>query len=276
MPSRHVYRVSPWRRAMLYGIWTVFAAPLMVGGLVTGEVALLVTAAIFTLIALPIFVWAVGTARLILTPGGIELRQAGGTLETPWSNVQTLHLARRAEGFILREPLQSRSAVRYATASQLVIRGAPLYEPLRRQLLAEQRFVPIEAFGYWFVHGDLRQTIERLAPGLVQEGEEAAATLGVQSPRMSTTRMIGVSATILAACAAGVLAAARPDVGPIVMRVVLWVLAPAMVLMGVGNGVSAASFFRQRRLGSGLLWTIVAVAQVLIALAFFRAIVEPR
>ncbi len=267
METRHVYRVSPWRRGLLYGIWAVFAVPMTVTGLVAGEEALLVGSAVVTIIALPFFVWALRVARLTLTPDGIELRQAGATLETPWANVEAMHMVRRAEGLILREPMHGRGAKRYATTSQFVVNGAPLYEPLRRQLLAEQRFIPIEPFSYWFVHGDLRQVIERYAPGLVQRGEEAAVELQRRERGLSTRAIAAISAIILLAIAAGVLAATRPDVAPIVTRVVLWLVGPAMALMAAVNARSAVIFLRNRQFGSGLLWTAMAIVQALIALA---------
>ena len=183
-----MYRASPRRRAVLYGIWALLTLPLAIGGLVARDPALLFVALIVTAIVLPIFVWALRSVKLTLTPDGIELRHAGGTLETTWENVEAMHLAPGGEGFILREPIQGRAAARYATASQLVVQGAPLYEPYRRNLLAERRFIPIEPFGYWLAHGDLRHTIERFVPGLVARAESSAAAQGQHRRRLDHGR----------------------------------------------------------------------------------------
>jgi len=275
METRHVYGVSPWRRRLLYGIWALFAVPLTVGGLVSGEAALLTTAAIFTAIALPIFVWALRTARLTVTPDRIELRQAGGTLETSWSNVEQIRLVRGAEGFVLREPMQGRGADRFATTSQVVIRGAPLYDPYRRQLLAERRFIPIEAFSYWLTHGDLRQVLSARAPDLVRQGDLTAADER-RARKGSTGRILLVSAIVLAAGSAGVLAATHSDVGPVVTRVVLSAVALAVAVLAVRNALSAVSLFRSRQYGSALLWCAVAVLQVLLVLACLAEITGSR
>ena len=274
MQTHHTYRVSPWRRRLLYGVWALFALPLAAGGVVTGETALLLTAAIVTAITLPIFVWAVQRARLTLTPGGVELRQAGGRLSTTWANVETVHMVPRAEGFVLREPMPGGAAERYADAAQLVVRGAPLYDPWRRQLLAERRFIPIDAFAYWFTHGDLRPVIESYAPGLVALGEADAAGRAQNTPRISTPRILLISGIVITAGTTGILAASRPDFAPVLTRVVLMVLGLAMAILSVGNFVSATSLFRRQRHGIGALWAAMAVVQLLVALACADALLS--
>lgn len=268
METRHVYRVSPWRSRALYAVCAVFTIPLAVGGLVSGESALLTTAVLASAIMIPIIVWALRMARLTLTPEAVELRQAGATLRSSWANVQEIRLVRGAEGFVLREPMESRGAERYATTSQVVIRGAQMYDADRRQLLAEKRFIPIETFAYWLRHGDLKEVLARYVPELVRNGEtEAAVTVARPPQRLSNGWILGLSAIILVSIGSVMLMATRSRAALVVLNILLVLVAVALAAMAVQNAVSSFSLFRNRRLGSGLLWGSVAVMQVLLVLS---------
>lgn len=45
-------------------------------------------------------------------------------------------------------------------------RGLRLYNVDQVRLLAERRFIPIEAFAYWLKHGPLRDDLARHAPSV--------------------------------------------------------------------------------------------------------------
>src|SRR5262245_30437039 len=124
MESRFVYGISPLRRAILYGTWAIVALPLLILWLVTGEAALGLTSITVSAVLLPIFLWIDRAAKLILTPKGIEARQAGAVLKTSWTNVAAFRLIPGSEGFILREPMSGRGPERFASASNVRLRGA--------------------------------------------------------------------------------------------------------------------------------------------------------
>jgi hypothetical protein len=63
--------------------------------------------------------------------------------------------------------MASGGARRLATASTGPFSGVTLYDAHQRALLAEHRFIPIEAFAYFLEQGDLREAIARHAPGLM-------------------------------------------------------------------------------------------------------------
>lgn len=265
MDTRYVYRVSPWRSRLLYGFWALFAIPLAVGGLVSGEPALLVVAFVFSAIALPFFMWAVRIARLTITPEGIELRQAAATLRTTWENVEEIRLVRGAEGIVTRTPIEGKGAERYATTSQLVIRGAPLYDEHRRGLLAEKRFIPIEPFGHWLRKGDLRQVLSRYAPDLVRQAEETAIVEAQRPQKLSTNQILAISAIVVISIGVGLWSAMQPD-QPIVIQILLGLVALALAAMALRNVLSAVNLFRARRFGSGLFWGSFAALQILLIL----------
>lgn len=269
--TRHVYRVSPWRSRLLYGFWALFAIPLTVGGLVTGEPSLLVVAFVFSAIALPFFIWAVRAAKLTVTPEGIELRQAAATLRTTWENVEEIRLVRGAEGIVTRGPIEGKGAERYATTSQMVIRGAPLYDEHRRGLLAEKRFIPIEPFGHWLRKGDLRQVLSRYAPDLVRQADETAAVEAQRPQKLSTNQILVISGIIVISIGVGLWSAMQQD-QPLVIQILLGVVALAIAVTALRNILSAVSLFRARRFGSGLFWGGFAVLQVLIVLQLLSQI----
>lgn len=265
METKHVYPVSPWRSRIMYGLCAVIILPLFLGGLATGESALLGSAALVAAIMIPISLWAIRMARLTLTPEGIELRQAGATLRTPWHNVDAISLTRGAEGFILKTPMEGRGAERFATTSQVAIRGAHMYDPARRHLLAEQRFIPIEAFAYWIHQGSLRDVLRTYAPDTLRQAEAAAAETPPKTGGLSTAAIIALSVTITLAIGAGVLAGMRSEVEPILFRVLEGVVALALVPLAVANVASAVALVRRGRFGSGLLWGSLSIVQVLLS-----------
>jgi hypothetical protein len=253
-------------------MWAVVALPLALGGLFSGEFAFLIAAAMVTAILLPMVAWVTRAARLIVTPEGVEARQVGANLQSSWENVEEIRLVRGSEGFILREPMTGRGAERFAVSSQVAMRGAPLYEAGRRQLLGEKRFIPFEAFAYWLDHGDLRQVQGQYAPDLLKNARTVEAE-GAGPPKLSTARIIAITAIIILSIGAGVLMALLPSsVNVHVFRILLGLLALAMALIATRNFLSAIYLFRARKFGSCLLWGSLAVVQVLVLLAIIGEI----
>ncbi|PZR79701.1 MAG: hypothetical protein DLM52_00670, partial [Chthoniobacterales bacterium] len=144
------YHISPWRR---WVIWFVFG-PIILGLLALGVTsgwaqgqAFLFTAACAFVIALP-FHFLIDRARLEVSPEGVRLRQTGYQLEALWDNVAELRLDRAREGFVTNAPIPGKGATRLAAFRGVGIAGAPMFSSQQQALLAEQRFIPIEAFAW--------------------------------------------------------------------------------------------------------------------------------
>ena len=105
--------------------------------------------------------------RLELSGRGVKLYQFGYTLETEWDNVAALYDVAGAQGLVLHRPMQCGGA---AVLRAFRNTGAPaslrLYNDEQVRLLAERRFIPIEAFAYWLKHGRLRDDLVRNAPAV--------------------------------------------------------------------------------------------------------------
>ncbi len=123
----------------------------------------------FNLVTLPIFAicgWYYPS--LVLTPEGISRYNVGYTLSTSWDNIIELRLTRGFEGLILRQPMEDRGAHRFAVAAgaRFGIGAVPLYPTEIVKMIKAHRFIPIEAFAYWFKHGKLGDEIAGYAPGI--------------------------------------------------------------------------------------------------------------
>ena len=270
MDLPRVYRLSPRRRAILYGSWAVFAVPLLIGGLATGEPGLLVAGVLVTAIMLPLMLWVDLAAKLILTAEGIETRQVGARLQSSWANVAGLRLVPGSEGFVLREPMSGSGPQRFASASHVRIRGAALYDDVRLQLISELRFIPIEAFAYWLKQGDLREAIARMAPDLESRtdpsGGPVPGTQGPDRPSKSRTLLVIVLISVIIGLSVG-LAFLPPETQRIAYRVLLVPAGLAFAVIATRNFVSAIHLFGARRWGSGVLWISLALVQAAIVLA---------
>lgn len=264
-----VYRVSPWRRWVLW--YTM--GPILLFFLICAAVApasaepLLLCSALMILIAAPIE-WIIRRTKLVLNAEGVVLRQAGYRLETSWANVIRLRLDRGREGFILASPLEGKGAHRLASFRGASMNGAPMYDGEQQQLLAERRFIPFEAFAWHLRRGRLRADLEDFAPHL----QPMLATLDAPPPRPAPRtlqeQMRGqlVIAIVVASLGLGVfLALAPPGWSRWFFGSIDAVLAPLLTL---STGYSAWSCLRARAwiIGSLLIlmtvlmagWTIVA------------------
>ncbi|HEV2747584.1 MAG TPA: hypothetical protein VGW34_09840 [Allosphingosinicella sp.] len=122
-------------------------------------------AALLFLIVLP-FQIIIDRTRLELSPQGARLRQAGYELAAKWSDIADIRLQRGREGLITAQPMRNGGAARLALFRGVGIPLIPLYDADQRQLLAERRLIPIEAFAWHLRHGALADDIAGFAPHL--------------------------------------------------------------------------------------------------------------
>lgn len=269
MEPRRTYGISPARRTLLYGSWVIFALPLLAGGFFTGETGLLVAALLVTVAMLPVILWADWAARLIVSPEGVELRQAGATLQSPWANVAALRVVSGGEGFILHEPMAGRGAERFALTAGVRVRGAALYDEDRLRLITARRFIPIEAFAYWLRRGDLRTVLTQWAPHVPIEGTSGAAgspTSPEPVPRQGRRSLLTIGVIVLLVGGALALALALAGTQAAVLRFLLLPVALVFVLLAARNFSAAFRLVRIRHFWFALLWAAMAVVQVLVAL----------
>jgi len=125
-----------------------------------------ITAALVFLIGLS-FQIIIDRARLELSPDGARLRQTGYALKARWSDICELRLSPGREGFVTREPMQGRGAGLLASFRGVALTpGGQFYDPEQRELLSQRRFIPIEAFAWHLVHGNMGEDVARFAPHL--------------------------------------------------------------------------------------------------------------
>jgi hypothetical protein len=224
---------------------------------------------------LPIVFWADRAARLTVAPDGVELRQAGATLQTTWSNIAALRDTPGGEGFVLHEPMSGRGAERFALTAGVRVRGAALYDDARLQLIAARRFIPIEAFAYWLRRGDLRAVLKEWAPHLAADG--AATTAGAAEPAPRAGKRPVWLAVVLVLLVGGAIAVAFLPAGTQagVVRFLLGPVALVFVLMAVRNLTAAVRLLRSRHLWFALLWIALAAVQILVALLLTAQLIGP-
>jgi hypothetical protein len=248
-PDSRIYRISPWRRAVLWCVLGPFlalgVALVFAGGNAATRTAGIVLVAIMAL-GLAGWEWLVNRTYVEVTAEGVELHQLGLHLRAAWSDVAALSLRRGREGFIVRAPLSGAGPERLAALRHIGAFGAPLYDDEQNALLRAQRFIPIDAFGWHLRHGTLVQEVARLAPHVRIGGEPAA------SARASASGL--VLAAVIIAVAIG-LGLSAPD----------YAAAPLIVL---GSGVNAFRTLRSRSLlvgGLFVAFTLVTLGWTVIA-----------
>lgn len=270
MDLPRVYRLSPRRRAILYGSWALLGLPLLVGGMVTGEPGLLVGGVLVSAVMLPLLLWVDFAAKLIVSADGIETRQVGARLQSSWANVAGLRLVPGSEGFVLREPMSGSGPQRFAGASQVRFQGAALYDDVRLQLISERRFIPIEAFAYWWTRGDLRAAIARAAPDLEARtdpsGGPVPGTSGPEGMSKSRIWLLVLFIAVLIGIGVGI-NFLPPDARRVTFRVLLVPVGLAFAVLAGRNFLAAIRLLGARRWGGGALWFCLALVQVGIVLA---------
>ena len=266
--AQKVYGANPRARNLMLGAWLLFAAPLTIGGIVYDEPAMLIAAAVVSAIMLPIFWFVLRAAKLILTDSGLELHQVGVHVSTPWSNIASVRTQRKAEGLVLHEPMAGKGAERLAIASGFSYGGAPMYDEERRQLLYQQRFVPLDGFSYWLHKGDLQEAITRRAIALNSDVARTPAADGLPpAEKMSKKRVALIIVLIVACIGLGVASAISPTIMARVEPVMALAVMLGLGIYAVANMVSAANHFRARQFGWFMLLTLMALIQALLAFA---------
>jgi hypothetical protein len=177
-PGVTTYHLSPRRRWLLLVIWAALVLPILALGVTTSELALVITGGI-TGVIVGVFFAVAGLwfPRLVISESGIERHDLGYRLGTSWANVSAVRLTKLSEGLILHEPMSGKGATRLRRAGAPRLGGGSLslYRGDVRELVAEQRFLPLEAFAYWIDHGALGDDLRRhLPPGVFPPGADGA------------------------------------------------------------------------------------------------------
>ncbi len=242
-PANKVYGPNPRARNIMLGVWLLFAGSLTLSGIIERDPAMVLVAGIFSAIMLPIVWLAFRATKLVLTADGIELRQAGAHVSTPWSNVAAIRTQRGAEGLILHQPMTGKGAEGLAAVSGMSIGGAPMYGEDIRQLLHEKRFISLNGFSYWLHKGDLHEAIKARSTTLSSEPAQApdAASAAEKTPRSRIALMLALG---IYACANGVAAVSRlraRQYGWFVFSLLLAMIQALIALAALGSAIKMLS-----------------------------------
>ena len=263
--TEKVYGPNPRARNIMLGIWLLIAGPLTALGLIERDSAILLTVLILSAIMLPIFWYALRASRLILTADSIEARQAGARVSTTWSNIAAIRTQRGAEGLVLHQPMTGKGPERLATASGMSIGGAPMCDDERRQLLAEQRFIPLDGFAHCLHKGDLYETLLSRSTAL---GSESAQAPGLSSITDKTSKKTIALIVIIVVVVLGlaIASASSPAIKSAVSPVIAIALMFALGVYACANVFAAVTRFRARQYGWVALWLLLAMVQALFAI----------
>lgn len=168
MSRVRVYHVSPLRQWLLWfviGPILAFLVVLSISSDAADRAAFLIVAGLMMVIALP-FDLIVRRTRLELSATGVRLRQTGYELAARWDDIEDLRLTPGREGFVTRAPMAGKGAARLARLRFAGAANVALYDAEQQSLLAERRFIPIEAFAWHLRRGGMREDIVRSAPHL--------------------------------------------------------------------------------------------------------------
>lgn len=261
-PNRRIYRVGPWRRAVLWcllGPFVALGVALSASADTSTRTAGIVVIAVMAA-ALAGWEWLMTRTYVALNAEGVELHQVGAHLRAAWPNVVELSLRRGLEGFTVRAPLSGAGAARLAALRNVGAFGAPLYDDAQSALLGERRFIPLDAFAWHLRRGTLAADVARLAPH-VRIGDELAP------PARANARGLLWTAVIVAAALG--LAFGAPDYAGSMTKVLQALAAPLLTL---GSGVNAFRALRSRTFLVGSLlaaltlvtlgWTVLSWAEL--------------
>ena len=177
LSDRTVYRLSPLRLWVVPAISVAFAIFLFVLSLSNTGTPETRNIAFYMGIASIAFGFVMllilRRTRLECSPNGVELHQFGYKLETDWDNVAHLHDGPGPRGLVLHRPMNSVGARTLADHRDVRINNTNFYTDEQIRLLAEQRFVPIDAFAHSLSRGQLRSDLLRYAPGIRANYREA-------------------------------------------------------------------------------------------------------
>ena len=123
-----------------------------------------------------LFVWfCIWYPRLTVSTKGIEVRGTGGfgSISIPWTLIERLRLDPGSEALVLSEPLNTKYTRSLRNWSGLTYRGAQFYSAEQQALMADERYIPLEAYAAWFEKGELLSVFHQFAPHLVEHfGEQ--------------------------------------------------------------------------------------------------------
>ncbi len=145
-PNRRIYRVGPWRRAVLWcllGPFVALGVALSAGADTSTRTAGVVVIAVMAA-ALAGWEWLLTRTYVALTAEGVELHQVGLQLRAAWPEVVALTLRSGREGFVVRE----------------------------------QRFIPLDAFAWHLRRGVLADDVSRFAPHVRIGDDQPRPALG--------------------------------------------------------------------------------------------------
>jgi len=191
--KRCIYHVGPWRRAipwMVFGPMLVLAAGLWVfaDSVEIRAVGALVFA-ILTLLVLGVH-GLISYAQLELTAEGVRLRQIGMNLAAPWIDVAGLRLDPGHEGFVTLHPIGGSGAANLAAVRDLGWYYNSLYNREQQAVMAERRWIPIEAFAWHLQRGRLREDLARFAPAVQSLLPVLAPAANPISPAVQRRRLV--------------------------------------------------------------------------------------
>ncbi|HMN83623.1 MAG TPA: hypothetical protein PKA20_27335 [Burkholderiaceae bacterium] len=274
-PARRVFLVAGWRRWLMPAVFGTMAA----GGLslmlidepgTRGAGAVVTT---LMLLAVAFGEWLIRFTRLVVSAEGIELRQLGYRLQATWSNVADFYGPSGRQGFILHQPLTGKGPDKLAFASNLHVRGVPMYDDVQRSLLAQRRFIPIEAFSAHLTRGALIDVVRRHAPAVAEAMRDTGRWKPAPPPDdPQSRRRTGLTIALIAA---GVLAGIWISITtpPWIDLVFSVMLGAAMVLATIASAVSTLNAWRQRQSWWCLLFIAQTVVCALIALTAIQRLI---
>jgi hypothetical protein len=208
--------------------------------------------AILTLVVLGLHA-SISYARLELTAEGVRLRQFGMNLAAPWVDVAGLRLERGHEGFVTLRPIRGSGAANLAAVRGLGWYFIPIYNKEQQAVMADRRWIPIEAFGWHLRRGRLREDLARLAPAV----QSLPSLLAPRANPVHRGRLIILLFALGAFLAASVmLGLGPPSRKDQVFSVVMALLAP---LLTFSAGWSAWNAFRTGARLVGVLFTILTL-----------------
>jgi hypothetical protein len=174
--KRTVYHISPLRLWLVPAMFIIFAIfMLTLAGSDTGTPdtrKIAIYMGIFFLAFAAVIYLILRRTRLVLSAESAKLYQFGYQLETDWDNIAYIYDEPGAEGLVLRRPMDCLGASTLSRFRNVESPGGEFsgggrfYSPEQIQLIAERRFIPIDAFAYWLKKGLLRDDLIRSAPAL--------------------------------------------------------------------------------------------------------------
>jgi hypothetical protein len=277
------YSVSPRRRLVLLSLELFFLslpALIAVGGVASKDRNMLIAAAVLSCIMLPFvafFAWIGKRVWLRIDSSGVTVSGVIGFTKQfhPWEDISALIATRGAEGLILSAPNEDRAYRNWSDWAGVRYQGVAQYSGEQLRLIGECRFVPIVPFGYWFDRGDLIEAFRSFKPELL-EGLAAERAKPATSPRerriiiiVSGSVGITVAVTALFALYSHQIPADYNQpltlVGDQLLRVLSALGALGLCCYTAVNLAASGRYLRLKRYGLALLWTAMAIVQLLLA-----------